>query len=328
MNATLRAVLVGSTLVAAYIYQHFFHLPSPTTTTPRESLAALVVPEWSSDLFAIADIHGDYPRAHAALMHAGVVDVDGVWIAGNATLVQTGDIVDRGPDTQKLYRWMRNLTEQAVSYGGNVVKLWGNHEFMNAAHDWRYVDPRDIDTFPEPREQSRLEAFSTHGSIGRDWLLDYAVTYRDPIYKAHFMHAGLNVDHVREPTNEIGRDFMETLLSGKRHHGDWSDEERWFWSGEGPMWYRGYALLPDAEACEVAEKVMAVLDAQFLVMGHTPQFDGALTRCGGRVLLIDTGLSSAYGGRPVVLQFYRGKLGSVEAKLWYDDDRSTEVVYP
>jgi hypothetical protein len=39
--------------------------------------------------------------------------------------VQTGDIVDRGPDTQKLYRWMRNLTEQAEIQGGKVVKLWG-----------------------------------------------------------------------------------------------------------------------------------------------------------------------------------------------------------
>ena len=39
--------------------------------------------------------------------------------------VQTGDIVDRGPDTQKLYRWMRQLTEQAAGQGGKVVKLWG-----------------------------------------------------------------------------------------------------------------------------------------------------------------------------------------------------------
>lgn len=87
-------------------------------------------------------------------------------------------------------------------------------------------------------------------------------------------------------------------------------------------------MLPEEEACRVAAKVTSILDVDFLVMGHTPQFDGALSRCGGRVLLIDTGLSSAYGGRPAVLEFYRSKSGLREAKLWYDDDQSTEVVYP
>jgi hypothetical protein len=40
-------------------------------------------------LFAIADIHGDYPRALAALIHAGVVDEQGDWKAGNATFVRS-----------------------------------------------------------------------------------------------------------------------------------------------------------------------------------------------------------------------------------------------
>ena len=37
----------------------------------------------------MADIHGDYPRALAALVHAGVVDEQGDWKAGNATFVYT-----------------------------------------------------------------------------------------------------------------------------------------------------------------------------------------------------------------------------------------------
>jgi hypothetical protein len=38
-------------------------------------------------LFSMADIHGDFPRALAALVHAGVVDEGGSWKAGNATFV-------------------------------------------------------------------------------------------------------------------------------------------------------------------------------------------------------------------------------------------------
>lgn len=41
-------------------------------------------------LFAMADIHGDYPRALAALVHAGVVDENGDWKAGKSTFVRAG----------------------------------------------------------------------------------------------------------------------------------------------------------------------------------------------------------------------------------------------
>lgn len=329
MNATIRAVLVFSTFVAAYIYQQFIHSPSrqPIRYNGRDP-AHDILPAGTPSLYAIADIHGDFPRALSALQHASIVDSSGVWIAGNATLVQTGDIVDRGPDTRLLYRYMRNLTNQAARDGGRVVKLWGNHEFMNAMDDWRYVDPDDLATFPLPRRESRRAAFSIDGEIGADWMLDYGVTHRDGRYRAHFMHAGLDVDHVHDPNDFVGAVFMRDLLSGKRAHADWSEVQRWFWDGEGPMWYRGYATLPEHEACAVARRVMAVLDVDFLVMGHTPNFEGALTRCGGTVLLIDTGLSTAYGGRPVVLEFRRSELGRREAKLWYDDDRSVESVYP
>ncbi|RDW66638.1 hypothetical protein BP5796_09387 [Coleophoma crateriformis] len=277
-------------------------------------------------LFAMADIHGDYPRALAALVHAGVVDEEGNWKAGNATFVQTGDVVDRGPDTQKLYKWTRQLTAQAAEQGGKVVKLWGNHEFMNAMHDWRYVDPGDLDSFPAPHEKTRLEAFSINGSIGSDWMKDYGVTYLDPVMKAHFMHAGLDYDHSRDFNESLGVQFMKKLLDGHRESRYWSMGERRFWGSSGPMWYRGYATLPEPDACAEAFQVMKELDAEFLVMGHTPSFEHAIIRCGGHVLLIDTGLSTAYGGRPVVLEMRKKKVGDVEVRLHYDDTGDRHII--
>lgn len=239
MNYTIRAMLIFSTFVAAYLYQQFWRATASPSLT--ESLGELEdsLPIGTPSLYAIADIHGDYERAHAALMHARVVDGDGNWIAGNATLVQTGDIVDRGPDTRRLYTWMRNLTIQAESHGGSVKHLYGNHEYMNAMHDWRYVVDGDLASFPEPQEQNRLKAFSTHGSIGSDWLIDYKITYRSSIYRAHFMHAGFNAEHVLLDTEEIGAEFMRDLLNGKRYQYQWTEEQQSFWEGDGPMWYRG-----------------------------------------------------------------------------------------
>jgi len=31
-------------------------------------------------------------------------------------------------------------------------------------------------------------------------------------------------------------------------------------------------------------------------MGHTPTFDKMVSRCGGKIIIIDTGISHAYGG--------------------------------
>ena len=51
----------------------------------------------------------------------------------------------------------------------------------------------------------------------------------------------------------------------------------------------------------VPEQARSSLGVYALIMGHTPQFTGIRTRCDGRVYIIDTGLSRAYGGRPSAL---------------------------
>ena len=65
----------------------------------------------------------------------------------------------------------------------------------------------------------------------------------------------------------------------------------------GPLWYRGYALDDEADGiCAQAEQVLRSVNATRFIMGHTPQFKGILPRCRGKIIIIDTGISSAYGG--------------------------------
>ena len=287
MMRMVLAVVAGTVL-----YNYF--------STPRDQL-----------LYAIADVHGDFPRFAGLLRHAGVIDASNNWIAKSATLVQTGDIVDRGPDTRKIYKFMRQLTFQAHRQGGKVIKLWGNHEFMNVMEDWRYVDDEDIASFGG--NETRRAAFKRGGEVFEDWM-DYSVSHRDHIFKAHFIHAGLTPQWARRDINGIGRRFMDTLADDAK----WTSEQHAFWSETGPMWYRGFATLPEHEACEVARTVMATLKVEYLVMGHTPNFEGIVTRCDKRVLLIDTGISSAYGGRPGLIQFSKVE-GKTQVGVWYDD---------
>ena len=49
---------------------------------------------------AIGDIHGDFDAFRGILEHAGIIDSASRWIAGNTTLVQTGDFTDRGPNVR------------------------------------------------------------------------------------------------------------------------------------------------------------------------------------------------------------------------------------
>lgn len=54
-------------------------------------------------------------------------------------LSATNLILYRGDDTIKLFAWMDRLRGQALATGGTVLTHLGNHEWMNAIGDWRYV---------------------------------------------------------------------------------------------------------------------------------------------------------------------------------------------
>jgi 3',5'-cyclic AMP phosphodiesterase CpdA len=70
---------------------------------------------------------------------AKLIDDNSKWIGGKDTLVQTGDIVDRGAYALDIYKLMRDLRSEADNAGGKVVSILGNHEVMNAIGDWRCV---------------------------------------------------------------------------------------------------------------------------------------------------------------------------------------------
>lgn len=70
---------------------------------------------------AIGDLHGDLPHALKVLTIAGLIDSDTNWIGGETTLVQTGDIVDRGKDTQTVSLQKKNSIQQFPDFSINLV---------------------------------------------------------------------------------------------------------------------------------------------------------------------------------------------------------------
>jgi Calcineurin-like phosphoesterase len=109
-------------------------------------------------IVAVGDLHGDYDAWIAIARGAGVVDARNRWAGGTTTLVQTGDITDRGPDSLKIIRHLQQLDKEASGAGGKVVVLLGNHEAMNVTGDLRYVDPGEYRAFADRNSKARREA--------------------------------------------------------------------------------------------------------------------------------------------------------------------------
>ena len=95
----------------------------------------------------VGDIHGNYKAFLELLKHACFIDDNLDWIGGQRTLVQMGDVVDRGPEADALKTWdlLDKLQKQARQAGGTVVRLIGNHEFLYVTEYYRVYPERAID---------------------------------------------------------------------------------------------------------------------------------------------------------------------------------------
>jgi hypothetical protein len=125
-------------------------------------------------IIAVGDLHGDYDAWEAIARAAGVVDAKGRWSGGATTLVQMGDIADRGPDSLKIIRQMMKLQREAPKRGGKVIVLVGNHEAMNMTGDLRYVHPGEFRAFTDANSIAR-----------RDRIYEVNRAAIEKAYKAH-----------------------------------------------------------------------------------------------------------------------------------------------
>ncbi|KDR76184.1 hypothetical protein GALMADRAFT_279371 [Galerina marginata CBS 339.88] len=73
-------------------------------------------------------------------------------------------------------------------------------------------------------------------------------------------------------------------------------EEARMYSANGPLWYRGWAMEDEATVCKQVDAVLKKTGTRRMIMGHTPDFQNIKSRCNGKILIIDTGISHAYGG--------------------------------
>src|ERR1700733_13760380 len=124
------------------------------------TLLALLVPATASPLHrivAVGDLHGDFSAWRVILRSASLVDNNGHWTGGYGVLIQTGDAVDRGPNSFEIIEDLMRLQKEAVRAHGQVIAMVGNHEAMNLTGDLRYVSAADYAGYADRRSAWRRE---------------------------------------------------------------------------------------------------------------------------------------------------------------------------
>ncbi len=125
------------------------------------TLVAAAAPD--QRVVAIGDVHGDLANFEAILQTTGLMSPGHQWIGHGVVLVQTGDVVDRGPRSRQCLDLLMALERQAGNQQGKVIALLGNHEVMAMTGDLRYVSPEDYQGFrTDKSEKVREQAYQDY----------------------------------------------------------------------------------------------------------------------------------------------------------------------
>lgn len=277
-------------------------------------------------IVAVGDIHGDYENFVKVLSDAGLINRRGNWVGENTHFVQLGDLPDRGPDTDEIIEHMKRLQRQALRAGGMVHALIGNHEAMNILGDLRYVHPGEYAAVRSRRARTlrnnlyermltRLQAadpefvadaahrqtfdalyplgfvehrmaWSAEGDFGA-WVRQHNSVIK--INRSLFLHAGIGPEILGRSITDIN-DQIRTELAGAPPEEPGLSE-----IPGGPLWYRGLAINEETLELAHVDAVLAFYDVDRIVVGHTPGLGTIVPRFGGKVVVIDTGISAYYG---------------------------------
>ena len=232
-------------------------------------------------IIAVGDLHGDLQAWLTIAKASGVMTADGHWGGGKTTLVQLGDIADRGPDTLAIIRSLQQLQGEAPRAGGSVVVVLGNHEAMNLVGDDRYTTPGEYAAFADNRSPARRErvymanrkqleaaAHATNpkalpSQVREQWLAQTPLGWvehrlawspagelgkwatRNPaiakIGATLFVHGGISAEYAAQPLDAVNKRIAAAMSAG-------DDSPTSVLSDPlGPLWYRGL-VMPDPEA--------------------------------------------------------------------------------
>ncbi len=154
-------------------------------------------------------------------------------------------------------------------------------------------------------------AWAPDGEVGRWVIRNPAVAL---VNGNLFVHGGLSSEYSRLSIDAINKRVADALRSVDRSEGSILTDPL------GPLWYRGLISRdpkvteipsggsPRAPVEQELQTVLTAFGARRIVVGHTPNLNGIQILYGGKLVTIDTGISSYYGGPPSYLEILGDRL--------------------
>lgn len=278
-------------------------------------------------IIAVGDIHGDIGKAISLFKMIGVVEATEkglIWIGGNTTIVQLGDVLDRGSREIASLQLLRNLDCQARKQGGSVHMLNGNHESLNVAGDFRYATQGGmLETVamagykgphanePQLQKHARKQLFSPGGPLARELARNATVLI---VNDTLFVHGGVNMTHVQYGLDRINAEVASWMRGDRLSDGSRAPPPYTaMGSKQGVMWDRtlstNFTSCYDRyQTCKQLKMVLQHTGCRRMVVGHTPQGKGLNQECGGQVWRVDVGMSSGvWNASPQALEIRAGR---------------------
>jgi len=202
------------------------------------------------------------------------------------------------------------LREEAQAAGGRVSLLIGNHEVwaMSGVNNYASAtELRAIGGGSVVRGHSAWnEAFDpATGELGRVIAdtHEVAIIAGDGACRTLFVHAGILPSFLDGRGNATVAHLTQRFRDAVSRAGAaFPTADKALFGSRGPHWCRNLALGAEREACNDVATVLSAVNATRMVIGHTVQVGGASTRCGGALVLLDAGISSAYYGQATAFQ--------------------------
>ena len=143
------------------------------------------------------------------------------------------------------------------------------------------------------------QAFAANGKYGRVLLEHDAIVKVNDIL---FLHGGLTAKYVGTPLATLNRRIRAELKDFRLI------ENGLVLDPLGPLWDRGLAQDPEsAETSGLVASILAAYGVSHIVLGHTPTAGAVVPRFGGKVILIDVGMSKSFNSSPACLIVEDGK---------------------
>jgi len=245
-----------------------------------------------------------------------------------------GDVLDRGKYARAIFDLLRKLETEAEAAGGQVHLLLGNHEEMNitgiALENPDYVTVEQFKSFlPDSYREKQEKKLKKKGGNGDpdlfwenlmedpgaskeytdffnknygQWLIEHNVV--EKINDIVFVHGGISPADSQKKIEDINRAYrteFERYIRGDNFR------PKMLFVSAAPLWNRSLATQNEADYQDDVDQILANLEATAIVIAHTPVLiDKNQSRFGGKIWIVDTGISSVYKGHNSALVIENG----------------------